>query len=243
MKSIRRSKIFAGIPVALYVSFSFSAWPQESEAESEDTFEHVQLWPIDDSHRVPSFAEFKRDLLRAAETKDIRFLFKHVDEDIRASLGIYEGKAKFREFWELDTDPENSKIWKELAAVLNLGLVLREGAFEGPYLSVHFPYNRFEVESYGVVSGSGVNLRSGPSRTAQIIAQVGHLIVRTELEAGEERVKETIGGETHEWIRIVLPSGQRCYVYGKYFRTPLDFRARFELKDETWYLTSFIAGD
>ena len=70
MKSIRRSKIFAGIPVALFVCFSFSAWPQESEAEPEDTFEHVQLWRIDDSHRVPSFAEFKRDLLRAAETSD-----------------------------------------------------------------------------------------------------------------------------------------------------------------------------
>ena len=143
----------------------------------------------------------------------------------------------------MDTDPENSKLWKELSSVLNLGCVLRQGAFEGPYLSVHFPYNRFEPHSYGVVAGSGVNLRSAPSRTARIIAQVGHLIVRTEIDAGERRIKETIGGETHEWIRIVLPSGQRCYVYGKYFRTPLDFRARFEEKDDIWYLTSFIAGN
>ena len=239
----RHPKFFTAIPAVLLVSFSFSVWPQESEEESEDTFEHVQLWPIDDSHRVPSFAEFKREFLRAAETRDLRHLFKHVHDEIKTSLGGDGGTAEFREAWELDTDPENSKLWLELSSVLKLGCVLRQGAFEAPYLSVQFPYNRFEPHSYGVVAGSGVNLRDAPSRTARIIAQVGHLIVRSEIEAGERRIRETIGGETHEWIRVVLPSGQRCYVYGKYFRTPLDYRARFEEKDGTWYLTSFMAGD
>lgn len=239
----RHSKFFVGIPVALLLGFSFSVWPQESEEETEDTFEHVQLWPIDDSHRVPSFAEFKRAFLRAAETRDLRYLFKHIDDEIGTSLGGEGGKAEFREAWELDTDPENSGLWKELTAVLNLGCVLGQGAFEAPYLSVQFPYNRFAPRTYGVVAGSGVNLRDAPSRSAQIIAQVGHLIVRSEIKAGERRIRETIGGETHDWIRVVLPSGQRCYVYGKYFRSPLDYRARFEEKDGTWYLTSFISGD
>ena len=50
-------------------------------------------------------------------------------------------------------------------------------------------------------------------------------------------------GHGHPWQRIALPGGGTGYVTAPEFRSPIDYRARFEKRDGRWRMIVFIAGD
>ena len=89
--------------------------------------------------------------------------------------------------------------------------------------------------------GAGVRLRSGPGLSTQILKTLSYDLVKlVEMTPTEE----TIGGETHPWIKVQLADGTEGFLYGKFYRSPLDFRAGFQ-QDEAgqWKLVRLLAGD
>ena len=63
------------------------------------------------------------------------------------------------------------------------------------------------------------------------------------LGKGEKLSYETLGGESHPWEKIQTQNGIIGYVYGKFLRSALDFRAFFAYQNGKWILSSFVSGD
>ena len=85
-------------------------------------------------------------------------------------------------------------------------------------------------------------MRSEPSLNARILKSLSYNIVKV-LQVVNDK-QETIGGETHPWVKIQLPeSALEGFVYGKYLRSPIDYRIGFEKNGRNWQISFFVAGD
>lgn len=223
-------------------------------AEREDVypldcnFEVGKVNPADEAPRDTAFFLFRESLKEIVANKDIFALLPHVSEDIKASFGEDNGLQGFIRMWELDS-PEKvplSNLWSELGAVLALGGQFEDYGndrgkyFVAPYLEPCWPAT-VEPYEYGVVIGAGVRLRSSPGLSTKIIKTLSHDLVKY-IETTP--TYETIGGESHPWIKVALADGTEGFLYGKFYRSPLDVRAGFQ-QDETgsWKLVTLVAGD
>lgn len=204
-----------------------------------------KAYPFDEGPNDPGFVEFRQRLYQALKEKDASFLQSILAEDIRWNFGDEDdnGKASFIKDWALDTAPDESRIWKALALCLELGgkwdAIGANKRFVAPYVfSLDFISDPFQE---GVIIGDNVRLRDAPGTDSNIIGGLSwdHYSV---LETSD--TQEEIGGESHYWVKLKTMKGEEGYVYGKYTRSPIDFRAFFAKNAAgKWLLTLFIAGD
>ena len=200
--------------------------------------------PVDEGLRDSSFFLYRESLIEAIDKKDVISLLEMLDENIKATFGAPAGLPTFIDVWQLG-DPEKSKsstLWPQLKEVLeNGGTFSSDGKFfTAPYIFSMFP-DEYDAFDHGVISGSGVRIRSEASLNSQRVKSISYEVVEVLSRTSEK--SETIGGETHPWIHIKTLDGQEGYVFGKYFRSPLEFRAGFEKKKGKWKMTFFVAGD
>lgn len=204
-------------------------------------FPDVKVRPLDEADRDAEFEAFRKELINKIKLRDIEFLVNHVADDIKFSFGGGHGKADFIKQWELDTKPRRTALWNELLAVLELGGAFHRAEFTAPYVFMLFP-SQFDGYKYGAITGRNVNIREQPRSTSRSIGKESYTVVRL-LPNEEKEVVEVIGNESHPWVKIGLPAGEIGYVYGKYVRSPIDYRATFRPIDGTWKMVSFLAGD
>ncbi len=198
--------------------------------------------PFDEGPQNPDFVAFRKRLFQAVLDKDTSFLASIIHPDIKFSLGDGHGKAEFLAGWQLDTNPGASSFWEEFKAVLSLGGGFGDPsktAFYAPYImllrDIEDPYNQ------SIVIGENVRLREQPASNSNIIASLSWNLVT--MIPQTDFHEETIGGETHSWQYVKTHDGKTGYVFGKYIRSPNDFRAGFQLYDGKWLMDRFLAGD
>lgn len=203
-----------------------------------------QFTPVNQAALNPYFASFLEELFTAIDNRDSKFLLHHVDENIQMSYGIKQGKEAFIENWNLARNPQDSRIWQQLDAILTLGGIFTNrnlNSFTAPYtffILLEDPYQQI------IVTGTDVRIRSQPGLNGEVLGSLNHEVVElVPLAADEQRVIETIGLETHAWEKIKTANGTIGYVYGKYLRSPTDFRTNFEYQNGTWMMRYFISGD
>ena len=92
-----------------------------------------------------------------------------------------------------------------------------------------------------IIIGENVTVRKTPTLQGEILGFLSYDLVKVVYESSLS--KETIDGETHPWIKIKSTEGVIGYVYGKYIRSPIDYRVNFVKKDNTWKIVFFLAGD
>jgi len=191
-----------------------------------------KLYPIDESHLDPSFAEFKARLLEAVQRRDLDFLLSIAHPKI--DLGYERSSpASLKRNWE-------PRDWQELRHMLSLGAARNSSGFCAPYVSIKFPDERNAFESV-VITGSDVPVMAEPNSTAPIIDRLSYDIVRY-LSRGRG-AWDTIEGERYHWWRIETPSGETGYVWGKYARRPIDMGVCFAKTDGQWLMTSWTSAD
>ena len=203
-----------------------------------------KLFPVDQAQLNSTFFQFREKLLAAIAEKNVDFLLEHVDEDIKIGFGAEYGKEDFIKSWNLKDHAEQSLLWQQLAEVLSLGGVFDNAelsSFTAPYTFhawVDDPYQ------YKVITGTQVRVRAEPRLQGPVLGSLNYEVVQSaELNEGEIPVLDTIENEVHSWEKIRTPQGQIGYVYGKFVRSPIDFRANFRYKEEKWMMTFFLAGD
>ena len=191
-----------------------------------------KLYPIDESHLDPSFAEFKTRLLEAVERRDLDFLLSIVHPKIYLD---YEGGSPER----LKQNWGGEMNWQELRDMLSLGAVRSSYGFCAPYVPRKFPDELNAFESV-VITGSDVPVRAEPNSTAAVIDHLSYDIV-SDFSRGASW--DTIEGERYHWWHIETPSGEVGYVWGKYARRPMSFEVCFDKTDGQWLMTSWSGGD
>lgn len=212
------------------------AWPLIAKKSPGKRF------PFDQASKDPSFVVFREKLFQAAIEKDLDFLSSIVHDDIKFSFGAEHGKADFLKTWKLDSAPENSDFWSELEEVLMLGGGFSEFSKRGFYAPYVFVLEDIDDPySQAVIIGENVRLRDQASSKGKIIGSLGWDLVEIIYE--DELPEETINGETHFWQKVKTAQGQTGFVYGKYTRLPIDYRAGFSQYDGKWMMDLFVAGD
>jgi hypothetical protein len=206
-----------------------------------------KAYPADAAPSDTAFFVFRERLREIVGQKDIFKLLENVDENIKISFGDEHGLQAFINMWELDSPDKvvTSSLWSTLDEVLALGGTFSSYGnniryFEAPYLDQCMPATADPYEQ-GAIIGAGVRLRSGPGLNTKIIATLSYDVVKF---IEETPITETVGGETHPWIKVALMDGTEGFLFGKFYRSPIDFRAGFEQKkDGQWKMVRLLAGD
>lgn len=197
--------------------------------------------PVDEGVQDLDFARFRVELLHISGRRDAQALLKYVDPEIKFSFGAENGRELFARHWKLSTQPAQSEFWPIFSEILGLGGRFEKGnpnLFMAPYSYVCETVT--DAFSQSVVMGRKVVLRAGPTSKARVVAALSHEVVTVLKREGP---LETLGGEQHPWLQVRTAGGQTGYIWGKYLRSPLDYRAGFRKQHGKWQMDFFIAGD
>ena len=202
-----------------------------------------KLNPVDEAPQDTSFFLFREDLIDAVQKKDIFFVTKMLDPNIKASFGDPEGIATFVAIWGLET-PEKTKdsqLWEVLGKVLQGGGVFRDNkqTFIAPYLYATFP-GEYDSYTHGAITGEGVRMREGPGLNTRTLKTLSYDIVKINSYSPEV---DTIGGQAHPWYHIETLDGTQGHVFGQFVESAIGFRAGFEQKGGEWKMVFLVAGD
>jgi len=195
--------------------------------------EELKLYPVDEAAEDPAFLAFRADLQAAIRRRDLEAVVAVASDDIKLSFGGSYGRRTFRDWLVEDGMDPGISYWQELERAVSLG-----GLFEGPE-SFCTPYV-FCLEIPGcdtcdpyetlIAVSARAPVYGAPDRDAEVVVYLSYSVVHI-LDHG------------HPWQRIALPGGGAGYVTAPEFRSPIDYRARFEKRAGRWQMTLFIAGD
>ena len=186
-----------------------------------------RLPPVDEARSKPDFFAYRTRLLAAVERRDVDATVIELHPAIRLGFDGSGGIDGFR-----IRVVERPDSWEELRVVLALGGSFSSPtAFAAPYVYSRWP-ERFDSFECAAIIGRNVRLRAAPRLDAPVITLVSYPIVRL-LQAGTEK----------QWSHVQLGGGRMGYVWHAYVRSPVDYRALFNLEDGRWRMTAFVAGD
>ncbi len=187
------------------------------------------LKPVDQASQDPSFLAYRKQLQAAVKARSAAQLEPLVDARIGYSFGADEpGWKGFCKFYH--PEKADAEMWSELARVLEHGGAFdKDHVFNAPYVSSNWPEN-LEPYQHGAIVAANVKALSKPDKKAPAVATLSYDLVETVQNTGD-------------WVKIKLPKGGTGWVEGRYFQTPVGFRAFFEKKAGAWKMTTFIAGD
>lgn len=191
----------------------------------------TDLRPVDEAVTVPDFFAFRSRLQSAVARRDAVALVAVLHPGIKLSFGGDSGVEDFHKLWRPGST--DTRLWETLASVLSLGGAFAvDGSFTAPYVFAHWPRTLDAFDHLAVI-GTGVRLRKTPSLSGEILASLDFSIVAL-AEAWDPEA---------EWVKVGLKDGRTGYIQGRYLRSPLDYRIRFERVDGRWQATLFLAGD
>lgn len=186
------------------------------------------LRPVDDAPSTPDFLQYRTRLQMAAERRDVDAVIEASDPGIRLGFSdTSEGTKALRMLLS-----EQPALWNELRLVLAKGGSFpMPTAFAAPYVYSNWP-DRFDAFECVAVIGTNVHVRVAPRRDAQVIASVSHPIVRLLAKSDDNM-----------WAHVQLGDGRTGYIWDAFVRSPVNYRAFFNLIDGRWRMTAFLEGD
>ena len=219
---------------------------KENSFPTSQALEKGKVNPVDEAPLDTSLFLFREKLIDIVGKKDLIALLALMDENVKVSFGdAEEGTAGFVSIWQLDSPSkiEQSPVWGHLETVLNLGGQLSpdKQSFYAPYIYSSFP-TEFDPFEYSAITGSGVRIREDPSLNSRILKSLSYDVVKIRSILHDKL--ETIGGESHPWVKVQIPDTEvEGFVYGKYLRSPIDYRLGMSKEKGSWQITFFVAGD
>ena len=218
-----------------------SASPQTVETNQ------ITLYPVDEAHKDPSFAEFRSRLLKAADNHDSEFILSILDPEIINRSDGERGEKEFIHLWKLK-EPD-SRLWETLTTVLSLGGSFRDNAgtkeFCAPYVTSKWPTVVSQLTKdadpldYQVIINRNVPLRSEPTPGASVIVTLNYDIVRV---YANNSFADSKNGDTH-WLKISTVSGQQGFVPQNVVRSPSDYQACFRKTGSRWLMTELASRE
>lgn len=102
--------------------------------------------------------------------------------------------------------------------------------------------------NHAIVVGRNVNVRSQASLDSKVISTLSDEVVNLDRPAAEKQWQEEVekGREVdpiYGWTPVILPNGEKGYVYNRYVYNPLENRAVFGKVAGEWQLLSMPGGD
>ena len=186
-----------------------------------------RLLPVDEASSSPEFSQYRARLQMAVERRDLEAVVAAADSDIRLGFDGSGGHDGLRRAFS-----EDPTLWDELRVVLALGGSFpMPMAFAAPYVYSAWP-GEFDAFECAAVTGAKVRVRTAPRLDAPMMTAVTHSIVRL-----------LASSDDGKWAQVQLADGRKGYIWRTYVRSPVYYRALFNLIDGRWRMTAFVAGD
>ena len=203
--------------------------------------QETKLLPSDDSASDPEFKKAYDKLLKVIADRDAKALLKFLAPDVCLSFGGMYGVQDFKEMW--NPADRNSEVWDELNTILRLGVVRSgdgpDAYFSAPYSFARFP-DEYDAFDYGAIISKDAPVHVQPDAKEEVLFRLSYDIVKLiEWISDSERPEcQTCG-----WYKIETLDGRSGFVTRKDARSPIEYRVIFQLRNDRWRITSFIAGD
>ncbi len=200
-----------------------------------DAGEALQIKPVDEAAKDPTFFVFRAKLIQAIARRDTAYLLSVIASDCSNGVDTKPGIPTFIEQWK--PAAPDSEIWSELGKALSMGGKFEDGGkrFTAPYVSACFPHGLDGLEN-SVIVGEKVRLRKLPSKDAEIVGTLSWNIVKVSMGRDPD-------DQAKEWTQVTTFDGRTGYVLSNYVMSPAaDWSAYFEYRSGKWVLTSLNAG-
>jgi hypothetical protein len=215
---------------------------QTKTPQKVQKLEVPKILPVNELNQNATLKATVEQMHQVVKDKDVAALMDFIQDDIKVSFGGAYGHSGFRKYWSLNsTEANNSEVWQELNTILSLGgTFVDNDNFSMPYIFTKFPeeYDPFE---YSAITGENVRMRDQPSLDGKILDALSYEIVKVTYD--ENPKNQTINGETYPWVEIIRRNEQKGYVYGKFVRSPIDYRLNFTKINGEWKMNFFVVGD
>lgn len=206
----------------------------------------------DQTNRNPEFAKFRRQLEQAIQKRDAQFVAALIP-----SSGVAQGFGTPRTIAELNLSNRNADFWKVLEKAMGSTCGLTDDGYVCPTVSSDFarqypaPPNSKGVSyeiSQVIVVGEKVNVRSQPNLKSSVVAVLTDEVVKLDQSIADQQAEVRIQKKQNYdpiqgWTPVILPDGQRGYVYNRYAYQPLEYRLVFKQHNGQWKLVSVPGGD
>lgn len=192
--------------------------------------QNLKVLPVDDSHRDPTLAQFRAQLLDAALRNDTTFIFGVLSPEILNGFGGDGGIEEFKKiYWP---DPA---LRRNLIRALRLGGRLREDGitYRCPYAWALLPPGS-DMED-ALVVGKDVNVRNGPSRTDTTAFKISYELVRI--------LEWPADAQSWGWSKVRTQDGRTGWINGEFLCGPFDYRFFFQKTPQGWKWISWACGD
>ena len=210
----------------------------EKHADLNDRY---QVFPEDQAAGNSSFLQFRNELLKSIEDRNIDYILQHVDEQFSIHPLSGRGENVFKEYFSLDADLKNSNLWPVLAEGLALGGVFKdhEGLiFETPYTKYRFP-KMLDSNSYKVVLGENISMHEQSSATSAVVGLLRYDVVKwVQPTLISDLPNDLINSEINKWEYVETLAGVKGYIQTTDLRSPFTHIITFEKKDDRWVFSS-----
>ena len=199
--------------------------------------------PFDQAEGDASFLAYREALLDAVVERDIDTILAMASDDITFNFGDASGQSALRAFLDVDAEhfaPEQKheapamreRNWAELETLLRLGGVFTEdGTFVAPYTWLaDYPSDMDPFEVL-FITGDGVALRDRPIRFGEVVARLNYDVVT---------FRNWVTGT--QFFEVEMANGTIGFVDRDFARFLVDYRATFAKQEDTWKMTSLVAG-
>jgi len=191
---------------------------------------------VDEAAGDVSWLRFKKQLVGAIQKRDKQFLLSILDRNVRNQDDRSRGIAHFRKQWELDTD--DSPVWRELAAALQLGgaYIKRENRPRelcAPYVLGRWPED-VEPFKHGVVISRDAQVQAEPSNSAAALGALSYDIVVVSDWEVDDKAPEV----KQKWVKIRYRN-RDGYIPEEQIRSPIEQAACFVKSANGWRMTAF----
>ncbi len=239
----------------------------EAFAEKPATDEEQELGrkPIDLSDEVEpgsEFDSFRQELRQAVTERNAYFIRSILPAD-----GISLGFNTPRGIEDMGLENPDGRFWSLLEKAIANSCAAEAGdnyppvdpgtkvwicsnvakEFDRQYPAPPFSGQDWEL-NHVIVVGRGVNVRSRPSLNSKVISRLFNEVVKLDRETAEKQWQEEVekGREVdpiYGWTPVIIPNGEKGYVYNRYIYGPLENRAVFGKVAGEWHLLSMPGGD
>jgi|GEM_PF-2033582 len=202
-----------------------------SMSASANPSECCTILPVKDKSGAQDFSHFMARLDQAVKQRDEQSLYNLMSTDIQLDFDGAQGIDKLKKKWQPQAD--NSALWSELEAILQLGGKIDQKQFSAPYVYSRWP-SLLEAYEYKVVTATTVRVRSTPSFSGQVLGHTSHKAVKLLPDPDN----------SDNWSRVWVNNQLSGYIHNSLLRSPADYRLQAHFNEQQgWQITALVKGD
>lgn len=211
---------------------------QSKHADNNDRY---QVFPTDQSAENPSFVQFAKELQSSIAHRDLNDILQYIDVDFTAEPLEGKGDEAFKKYFSLESNPEQSNLWRLLGDALKFGGVFTDhalSAYEAPYTKERFP-KQLDPDIYKAAILPSVKVHQYPDEKSAVLDTLRFDAVRILQPQPPAELPSDIDLEdVFKWEYVETFSGKKGYVPIEQMRSPAADIFTFKKKNNRWLISA-----